>query len=166
MDISQTHNLSANSSWISAKLLIYQPILHKYQPNPQFISQLFMDISQTSDLSANSSWISAKLPIYQPTLHKYQPNHHFFSQLYRNISQTHNLSANSSWISAKPPFPTLDEPALHRLSLLSLLFHATSYTLPSLPVSLSSLLDQQMKPCQFEQQRHPLALTRLHPHPS
>ncbi|MBQ6447599.1 MAG: hypothetical protein IJJ10_09095 [Bacillus sp. (in: Bacteria)] len=89
MNISQTSNLSANSSWISAKLPIYQPTLHGYQPNFQFISQLFMDISQTSDLSA-------KLLIYQPTLHKYQPNPQFISQFFINISQTHNLSANSS----------------------------------------------------------------------
>ncbi|UTI42827.1 hypothetical protein [Niallia sp. RD1] len=55
MDISQTSDLSANSSWISAKLLIYQPTLHGYQPNPRFISQFFTNISQTHNLSANSS---------------------------------------------------------------------------------------------------------------
>jgi len=55
MDISQTSDLSANFAWISAKLLIYQPTLHKYQPNPRFISQLFINISQIHDLSANSS---------------------------------------------------------------------------------------------------------------
>ncbi|MED3795529.1 hypothetical protein P4571_24235, partial [Niallia alba] len=65
--ISQNLVISANSAPLSAKIPIYQPTLHPYQPKFQFISQLCSFISQNLVISANSAPLSAKIPIYQPT---------------------------------------------------------------------------------------------------